>query len=908
MVLRLLLALVTGLSPIVSAAAPRIPTVPQGVEALAAPVRPQAVLPVVPMAESTVGAGLAPAEAIVNPALGAIPEASAGPQNEALAPEAIAKPEQRPTIEAAKDIAVSIADGGAEGTSKQVFDAQLGAGQTSDVAGSASVPGALDAATTEPRAAAAEPPPSAAFNDVPFIFKYYRVLRPVARVLLSVLYSIRLSGDAALPPGPVIITPNHVTYADPVIIGVAVGRPLRFMMKRAIYERMPRFFNALGAIPVSPKDSREKIEESLERARNALRQGQSLAIFPEGQLTLNGNMVGFRTGFARINDGVGVPVIPAYVDGMWGSVFSMQKGPSLWDRVKKTPRPVSVRFGTPLSDVTPQSCRLAVAELGAQAFSDRIETQRAPLAREAFRSGMKNFFKPALADTTGAADLNFGKALTGSILMGRALEPLVSGEKNVGVLMPPTIGGNLANVGLAMQGRVPINLNYTASLDAVAHGVAQADIKTVVTSRKFLAKLKETKGFVLPEGLKIIYLEDLAPTIPAWKKTALYLALLLLPASLAERLFLKNAGTELDETATVLFTSGSSAMPKGVVLTQKNILANVEMVRDVLPHAKRDTVLGVLPFFHSFGYTVTLWLPWLSGMAAAYHTHPTETDKIEELALRTKPTILLGTPAFFEKYSQRIKREAFASVRLAIAGAEKLRDSVADGFEKAFGIRPYEGYGATELSPVATAGVPDEKSSEKIVKGTKPGSVGRALPGVVIKAIDEVTGQIVPDGQEGMLLAKGANVMAGYLGQADKTKEVLKDGWYVTGDKGSVDRDGFVSISGRASRFSKIMGEMVSHVAVEEKMQEAAGLSDMTFVVTGGKGEKGEFLIALYAGWDGDVDALLKKMRASGIPNIWLPNRKNIYRVAEIPLLGTGKLDLKGVNELAAKLAAAPKP
>jgi acyl-[acyl-carrier-protein]-phospholipid O-acyltransferase/long-chain-fatty-acid--[acyl-carrier-protein] ligase len=339
-----------------------------------------------------------------------------------------------------------------------------------------------------------------------------------------------------------------------------------------------------------------------------------------------------------------------------------------------------------------------------------------------------------------------------------------------------------------------------------------------------------------------------------------------------------------------------------VVLTHANVLANVEMVREILPWARGDAMLGVLPFFHSFGYTVTLWMPLVSGMSAAYHTHPMQAEAIGELAARTKPTLLLATPAFLQRYAQKIPAEAFKGLRLVIAGAEKLRDSVADEFEETFGVRPYEGYGATELSPVASAGTPDAGAQ----KGSKPGSVGRALPGTAVKAVDLATGKPVADGEVGMLMVKGPHVMKGYLGQPEKTAEVLKDGWYITGDLGTIDRDGFISITGRLSRFSKLAGEMVSHTAVEEKLQQAAGLADMTFIVTGVKDEKrGEKLVVLYANWDGDIEALLGKMRAAGVPNLWLPAKSSFYKVEQIPLLGTGKLDLKAVNELAARLAGA---
>ncbi|MFI5350373.1 MAG: AMP-binding protein, partial [Elusimicrobiota bacterium] len=755
----------------------------------------------------------------------------------------------------------------------------------------------FDGAAPALAAAPAEPQRPSDPRKAPFFVRHYSAARAVASPLIRALYGLRVAGRDSLPEGPAVILPNHVSYMDPVLIGYAANRPLRFMMKRSIFNRAPRLFEALGAIPVSKDDAPELIEKSLETARRAIRAGWSVVIFPEGQMTLTGNMNEFRRGFERIVAGAPAPVVPAYVDGLWGSVFSLRSGPSLWSRIQQVRRPVSVRFGPPLSEPSVPAARLAVGELGAAAMNERLERRRRPLAREFFASAKRFWSRRAIADSLGQ-DLTFGRALTGTVLLGGVLDKKLPGETNVGVLMPPSAAGALANLALASVGRVPVNLNYTASKTAVEHAVASAGITTLVTSPKFLEKLKEEKGFEPPAGARLVFMEDLREEIPKWKQKASYLALRILPRPIAEALFIGKASSSLDDAATILFTSGSSALPKGVVLTQKNVLANVEMLRDVVPWAERDTMLGVLPFFHSFGYTVTLWLPMLSGMSAAYHVHPMQADAIAALAVKVRPTLLLGTPAFLQRYAQKIPPAAFAGLRLAIAGAEKLRDSVADEFQAAFGVRPLEGYGTTELSPVAAVNLPDAGKQ----KGSKPGSVGRALPGSVIKIVDVNTGRTLPDGEVGMLLVKGPNVMKGYLDEPGKTAEVLQDGWYTTGDLAVMDRSGFVTISGRLSRFSKLAGEMVSHVAVEEKLQQAAGLADQIFVVTGVKDEKrGERLVVLYSGWDGSVDELLAKTRALGVPNLWIPAKSDFRKIERIPLLGTGKLDLKGVNELAAQ-------
>lgn len=828
------------------------------------------------------------APSLAVPTLSAAPPAAAVPALAAVRAAAAALPDPKvPAADARAAVGRSF-DASVERESG--FDA---------VAGAFSPTPSLAAASAGEAPGPAAVPAASAPIDRPFFFRRYGLARLVVRPFVRLLYKTAVSGLENLPAGPAVIVPNHISYVDAILISFAADRPMRFMMQRRIFDKAPRLLGALGAIPVSSKDGPAAIEASLEAARQAIRAGQSVVIFPEGQLTLTGNMTGFRRGFERIVAGAPAPVIPAHLDGLWGSAFSMQKGPSLWSRLKELPRPVAVRFGPALPEPTAQAARLAVSELGAASMDARVRSRRKPLAREFFTAAMSSWKKPAIADSMGA-DLTYGKALTGALLLGRGLEPELEGQANAAVLLPPSAGGALANLALASVGRVPVNLNYTASREALEHALASAGIGTIVTSRKFVSALQADRGFELPADRRIVYLEDLAPAIPKWKKTAAYLVLKLLPASWTERLFLGKASRSLDDTATILFTSGSSALPKGVILTHANVLANIEMVRELLPWAEHDSMLGVLPFFHSFGYTVTLWMPLVSGMSAAYHTHPMQAEAIGKLAARAKSTLLLATPAFLQRYSQKVPAEAFRNLRLVIAGAEKLRASVADEFEAKFGARPFEGYGATELSPVASAGTPDAGAQ----KGSKPGSVGRALPGTAVKAVDLATGKPVADGEVGMIMVKGPHVMKGYLGQPEKTAEVLKDGWYVTGDLGTIDREGFISITGRLSRFSKLAGEMVSHIAVEEKLQQAAGLTDMTFVVTGVKDEKrGEKLVVLYAGWDGDIDDLLGKMRAAGVPNLWLPARSSFHKVPAIPLLGTGKLDLKALNELAAKLA-----
>ncbi len=770
------------------------------------------------------------------------------------------------------------------------------------LAGPGDVPGGLSSGQAPLSAASSEPQaPQPAPAKKPFFIRHHRLARLLVLPLVRLLYRVDEAGLQNLPAGPALIVPNHVSYVDALIIAYAARRPMRFMLKRSIYETkgLQWLFAALGAIPVSPRDKPAEIERSLETARQALRDGQTVVIFPEGALTRNGQMQGFRRGFERISAGVDVPVVPAHLDGLWGSAFSLQEGPSLWSRIKQVPRRVIVRFGAPLEQAAAQDAREAVQSLGAASMAARIERDGLTLPRLFLRTAKKFWSRPAAADSTGQ-DLSYGRTLTAAVLLAGLLKAETAGSPNVAVLLPPTVGAVLANVGLSIAGRTPVNLNYTAGADALSHAKTVAGLEVVVTSKKFVAALKE-RGAVLPEG-RYVYLEDLLMRVPAWKKAALFALLRVLPRAAVEALFFRAASSSLSDDATVLFTSGSSSLPKGVELTHLNIRANVEMVREVFPWAERDTMLGVLPFFHSFGYTIGLWFPLLLGMSAAYHTHPLETDAIAKLALRHQPTLLLGTPTFLQRYVQKIPKEAFAKLRLVIAGAEKLRGSIAAEFEGKFGVRPLEGYGATELSPVASVNIPDIGGQT----GRKEGSVGQPMPGTVARIVDPATMKPLPLGQQGLLVIEGPHVMKGYLGDPKRTAEALQGGRYLTGDLATMDRDGFVTLGGRMSRFSKIAGEMVSHVAVEEKLQQAAAVSEQVFVVAAVPDEKrGERLIVLYSGWEGSVEALLSAAKAAGMPNLWTPAKTSFYKIDKIPVLGTGKLDLKAVNELVRRLAGA---
>ena len=644
-------------------------------------------------------------------------------------------------------------------------------------------------------------------------------LRVLLLPLAHGLYSIRVVGRENVPlEGPVLLVSNHVSFIDAMLIAMANRRLTRFLMLRAYYDLPVAgwFFRATGCIPVSSGDGPKALAESFRRARAYMLSGQAVCIFAEGEISRHGQMQRFKKGFERMVEGSDAPVVPVHLDEVWGSLFSFSEGRLLFKRPRRLPYRVTVSFGAPLpATATAFEVRQAILALGASAFRHRL-ADAPPLPLAFARTAKRRPFAPCLADSTGAS-LNALSALTGAHLLGRVLEPLVGEGERVAVMLPPSVGGALANVALALRGKVLINLNYTASKDIIDACLAKAEAATVVTSRLFVEKL----GWK-PSG-RMVYIEDAAPAIGSVSKTLTAALFLLTPSFILERTAFSKARGPLERLATIMFTSGSTGAPKGVMLTHANVLANLEAVAQVISIGPEDRMLGVLPFFHSFGFTATLWLPLRLGMGAVYHFNPLDARTIGRLVSQTRATALLGTPTFLLAYLRRVEAEEFKTLRYVVVGAEKLREDVAKAFIEKYGVIPLEGYGATALSPIAALNIPDIAWPGIKQTGPKLGTVGLPLPGVFMKVVDPQTGRELGADQPGLLLVKGPNVMKGYLGDEAGTREVIKDGYYVTGDIAKIDEDGFVTLTDRLSCFSKVGGEMVAHIKIEESLQDALG-------------------------------------------------------------------------------------
>lgn len=505
------------------------------------------------------------------------------------------------------------------------------------------------------------------------------------------------------------------------------------------------------------------------------------------------------------------------------------------------------------------------------------------LQQSLIRTSRRHRDQLAFTDSSGA-EVTFGEALAKCLFLAGRLAPIWKGQEKVGILVPPSVGGALLNWAALLMGKIPVNLNYTLSQEGIASCIEQCGITDFVVSGKLMQRLK----LDLPGRMH--RLEELVaePRITE-KLRAGWMARFASERGLLKRLGGRDA--KPDDLATIIFSSGSTGQPKGVMLTHDNVIANVHQVGDVYSFVPSDRMLGVLPFFHSFGFMATIAGPAVCGFGCAYHFNPMESKVIGPLAGKHGVTIMIATPTFLQFYLRGLEPDQLATLRLVVVGAEKLPARVADSFEKKFGVRPFEAYGCTECSPGVALNGPGAH---------REGSIGRLIRDMEARIVDPASGEELPDGEAGLLMVRGPNVMKGYLGMPEKTDEVLRDGWYDTGDIIRRDEEGFLWIEGRLSRFSKIGGEMVPHVTVEEALNEFVGDGERVFLVVGVPDEKkGERLVVLHSASDELLDQVLGKLSESSLPNLWKPKAGQFVRVEEIPLLGSGKADLKAAQRIA---------
>ncbi|MFA6244254.1 MAG: AMP-binding protein, partial [Candidatus Hydrogenedentales bacterium] len=638
------------------------------------------------------------------------------------------------------------------------------------------------------------------------------------------------------------------------------------------------------------------LAQSLHAASAALQHGELVCVFADGRIAPDSPVAAIRKGFERLMHQTTAPVIPVYLDRTWGTLYEPAENGIRWKIPRTIPYPMLIGFGAPIpSESTVHDVRTAIRTLGTEAYMDR-KLDVSLLHRAFVRTVRRHPFSLCVGDSR-VPKMSFLMTYIGSIAIARRIKKAIGPEEMTGILLPQSVGGVMVNIALQMMGKVPVNLNYTASNDSLASAAKQCNIRHVLTAREFLERVPvEVPG-------ETVFLDDIRKQMGTQDRVVALLIGLFLPLRVVEWILGSPRGRSENDLATIIFSSGSEGEPKGVMLTHRNVLTNLEATAQVFPHNVGDGIMGILPFFHSFGFMGTLWLPLWRGFFTVYHPNPLEPKIIGQLVYKYRPRFLIATPTFLQGFIRRCLPEELASLTYVVTGAEKLPTRIREAFHAKFGVEPLEGYGTTECSPAVSINVPNFQAPGFYWEGTRHGTIGIPLPGISVKITDPDTDELLPCGTAGVLWVKGPNIMKGYLGQPEKTAHVLIDGWYNTGDMAAVDEDGMVTITDRLARFSKIAGEMVPHNKVEETLHQLLEMNDQTFAVTSVPDEqKGERLVVLHTLMDGELEVLVERLKTCDLPNLWRPKATSFYRIAQIPVLGTGKMDLKRVKSLAKEL------
>ena len=730
------------------------------------------------------------------------------------------------------------------------------------------------------------------------VYAVSQLPQSMVRFLISSLftgrYKIKVEGMQNLPSkGGVLLLGNHVSWLDWAILQVACPRPIRFVMKKSIYNQkiLKMFLDFFGVIPIE----RGAAKDSLEMVHQALSKGEVVAIFPEGHISKNGHLSIFRTGFERAAQDSGAKLVPFYLKGLWGSKLSYASQHYQKNTCESLSREVWVGFGKHLSDnANANEVKQGVIETSMHLWKKSAEEGNS-IQYNVLKAAKSLGGKIAIHGHDGV-DLSYSKLIAASKAFSNRLKKDWGGQQNIGILLPPSAGGMIANLACLWDQKTVVNLNYTASLTALELAVKNADIVTVLTSKKFLQKLKGKNINLesLQERTKFVFLEDLKPQISKVSIITNLIIFKLLPFDLLSRIW--KTSQSPSDVAAILFSSGSEGIPKGVELSHQNIVSNIKQTSCVLDPRGDDVILNTLPTFHAFGLTVTSFLPLIEGIPMVCNPDPTDAKTIGSLVSEHKITIMAGTSTFYRIYAQskRLHPLMFESLRMVIAGAEKLKEEVRISFKQKFAKDILEGYGTTETTPVACVNIPDKvlDSNGRIQVGTKNGTVGMPIPGTQILIVDPDTYEELPVGEAGLVLIGGTQIMKSYLNNEEKTNSVIiqKNGtrWYHTGDKGKVDEDGFLTLIDRYSRFAKIGGEMVSLGAIEQEISSLLNEGEEVLAMAVSDDKKGE---QVYLLWNSTLEYSFIKQQLieRNVNPLSIP--RAAFFVEEIPKLGSGKND-----------------
>jgi acyl-[acyl-carrier-protein]-phospholipid O-acyltransferase / long-chain-fatty-acid--[acyl-carrier-protein] ligase len=713
---------------------------------------------------------------------------------------------------------------------------------------------------------------------ITFRTAFEALVRIILKLYFRLIHRIEVKGGEKVPknPGKLIVIANHESLLDGLILWTYLDLKFKIIVDRTRAQEpllRPFMQNAYtvridSMNPYSLKGVIEKVN-----------QGVPLLIFPEGRITRTGGLMKIYegTGFAAYK--TGAAILPVHLENAYSTVFSRKPGrrslfAPITMTIGKLQGPIDVEGILPRRRKK-EAARLIYKFLCDIAYEARNEPST--LGQEFIKACKKNRRQKAYKDATGA-EVSYRKALIGAFVLGNHLSRF--GENNIGLLLPNLTATALVFMGLQLFRKVPVFLNYSSGPAALTKAMELADLKIIITSRKFMEAIK--LNYTLFEDKKLVFMDDIKSEIRLGDRL-LGLWRSCFPGSFS------HADSEAhSETAVVLYTSGSEGVPKGVCLSHENIISNIHQALSRIDVRETDYFLNALPMFHSFGLTIGTILPLFAGAKAFLYVSPLHYRVIPEIAYDQGCTVLMGTNTFLNGFSKKAHPYDFHTIRYMFCGAEALSDAVFERYAKVYGVRVMSGYGATECSPVISINNAIEHEY---------GTVGRVLPGIEYKLIP-VEGIDSKGGSAGRLYVKGKNVMKGYL-KNDKANEkylVEDEGWYDTGDMVEVTEDGFFKIVGRLKRFSKISGEMISLTAVEEALIRGFGDRKEIAVMALADERKGEKLIIVTNNKEVDTRTAREKLKTQGFSDLACP--KDVRFLKEIPKLGTGKVDYVKLKEL----------
>ncbi len=733
-----------------------------------------------------------------------------------------------------------------------------------------------------------------------FYFLPYSFGKALLSILRYTIYQVEFKGRGNIPlKGAGLLLSNHVSPFDCLIIMGMTKRKVHIMMHSNFFRSkfFMTVFRRFGFIEVPKANHPKEMQALFQKTQQLLREGELVCVFAEGGVSENGLISNFKNGILQmLPDDVDVPLIPVRIGMMRGTLFTVFEGKIRYLGGRTLPLPISVMVGKEIShDITPFQLRQRISEMGAEIEMLPYRCERT-VHYQFLRQAKSHPFRASYKDAGSRAVKNI-TMLIKSMIISRKVRELKEYTKSdlIGVLLPNCTNLVAVLFGILYADKTPAVLNYSSGEETLRKVIDRAGIKVILTSRKFISKLN------IKESPDMIFLEDVAKEITKAEKHKVMLDTFFLPSSWLIRKYSPENFKDLDGLLVVLFSSGSTGVPKGVMLTHRNINSNIQSFGRAIKWTTDDVLLGNLPLFHAFGFCVCFAFPAVEGVHVSYILNPLDAQLICGCVEKDKCTIMVATPTFLQNYMRKYKNGQFKTLRLVITGAEKLRSDISDKFRELTGLEVIEGFGCTELSPIVCINLSQSIFHLGKEYGKK-GSIGAPMPGIHVKIVDPDTLEELAPNTPGLMLVKGGLVMKGYWNDEENTRKAMKDGYYITGDIVSMDEMGYLTITGRLSRFSKIAGEMVPHEMDEMAINEELKTETRVIAVTACEDSKrGERLIVFYAQDEFDANAMVEKLRNRNLPNLWIPKADDFVKIDAIPLLGSGKVDLQTLKKKAAE-------